>query len=115
MKVLVCGSRHYANKAHVWSYLDSIDVFIEEIIEGEAPGVDTLARLYGEARGIPVKKFPAFWDTYGKSAGPIRNRQMIIEGKPDLVVAFMAKKSRGTKDMCKQATLAGIEVRVIEI
>jgi hypothetical protein len=43
--------------------------------------------------------------------GPIRNKPMLEEGKPDLVVAFPS--GRGTANMMKQAREAGVPVRVI--
>ena len=52
--------------------------------------------------------FPAEWDKYGVSAGPIRNQKMIDEGKPDLVFAFPG--GRGTTDMIRRAAVAGIRV-----
>lgn len=113
MKVLVCGSRHFDDYKLLEEKLNEYS--ITGIIEGEARGADTLSRIYAERLGIPVLPYPANWNAYGKSAGPIRNRQMLVEGKPDLVVAFLAKNSRGTVNMIKQATEAGVEVKVIDI
>ena len=56
--------------------------------------------------------YPADWDTHGRGAGPIRNKQMLEEGKPDLVIAFPGGK--GTANMIGQAKEAGIPVREIE-
>ncbi|KKN01348.1 hypothetical protein LCGC14_1128740 [marine sediment metagenome] len=52
---------------------------------------------------------------YGKAAGPIRNKQMLDEGQPHLVLAFHdnIEESTGTKDMVKQAAKRGIETLVI--
>lgn len=58
---------------------------------------------------VPVRVFKADWDKHGKAAGPIRNQQMLDEGKPDLVLAFAGGK--GTDDMCRRARAAGVEVR----
>lgn len=113
MRVLVCGSRHFNDMVLLTRVLD--DITISEVIEGEARGADTLARTWAELRGIPVRKFPADWNKHGKAAGPIRNKQMLDEGKPDLVVAFLAPDSRGTKNMIDQATKAGVPVKVINI
>ena len=87
MKVLVCGGRQFDDVESLASRLSEIhrDQGITEIIEGGAVGADTLAREFGEHRGIPVRTFPADWDTHGRAAGPIRNRQMLEEGRPDLV------------------------------
>jgi len=57
---------------------------------------------------IPVIPFPPEWKRYGPKAGPIRNKQMLDEGRPDLVVAFPG--GNGTNDMVKKAKAAGIEV-----
>ena len=47
-----------------------------------------------------------------RAAGPIRNQRMLVEGKPDLVIAFHddLESSRGTKDMIKRSLKAGIRV-----
>ena len=113
MRVLVCGSRHYNNYEEMEKVLD--EYTITEIIEGEARGADRNARVYGESKGIPVHRFPADWNTHGKAAGPIRNKQMLTEGKPELVVAFRGPNSRGTQNMINQAEKAGVPVKVIEI
>jgi len=41
-----------------------------------AKGVDRLGLLWAERAKIPVKKFNANWERYGKSAGIVRNRKM---------------------------------------
>jgi hypothetical protein len=60
-------------------------------------------------------EYPAQWHKYGRAAGPIRNQQMLAEGKPDLVLAFHddIDGSRGTKDMVNRARRAGVKVEVI--
>jgi len=62
-------------------------------------------------RGVECLQYPADWEKLGRAAGPIRNEQMLREGKPDLVVAFPG--ARGTAHMVRIAREAG--VRVIEI
>lgn len=122
MRVLVCGSRHFNS---YWKFIHEMDLISEEkdfdnnppitIISGEARGADTLAKRYAEECGWNYEGYPADWNTYGKRAGPIRNRQMLVEGKPDLVVAFLSPDSRGTKNMIEQAKKAGIETMVVDV
>jgi len=78
------------------------------VIEGEAKGADTMAREWAEHSGISVEKYPADWDTYKRAAGPIRNKQMIDEGKPDVVIGFHQdlESSKGTKNMQTQSLKA---------
>lgn len=113
MRVLVCGSRHFNDFELLSEVLDGYKISV--VIEGEARGADTLARLYSEKRGIDVLPFPADWNTHGKAAGPIRNAQMLREGRPEFVVAFRASDSRGTQNMINQARKAGIPVEVIDV
>lgn len=106
MRVLVCGSRDFDDRDHIYKFLDLFIPAIEVVIEGEAPGADTLAREWAEEREIIVMPFPADWKHYGRAAGPIRNRQMLEEGKPDIVLAFPSNHlhdTKGTKDMVNQA------------
>lgn len=113
MKVLVCGSRHFQDYNLLKETLNEYN--ITTIIEGEARGADLMARRYAEERGIVVSAFPAQWSTYGNSAGPIRNKQMLVEGKPELVVAFRGPNSRGTQNMINQSLKAGVEVRIVDV
>jgi hypothetical protein len=86
-----------------------------EIIEGGAKGADTLAHQWATEHKRPVHTFKANWEEYGKRAGFIRNKQMLDEGKPHVVLAFFSdshNKSKGTAMMIKLAKKSGIEVFV---
>lgn len=82
------------------------------IIHGDAPGADSIAGAVGEQAGIPVDVYPALWKKYGRAAGPIRNMQMLTEGRPDWVYAFHndIENSKGTKNMIEISHKAGIPV-----
>lgn len=105
-RVLVCGGRNLSDSAWVFSVLD--DLAPRSVIHGAARGADSLAAAWANARGVPCRAFPAAWGEHGRAAGPIRNRQMLHEGKPTLVVAFPG--GRGTANMMKQAIGAGVPV-----
>ncbi|MBA2348784.1 MAG: DUF2493 domain-containing protein [Solirubrobacterales bacterium] len=109
MRVLVCGGRDYTNATNVNSWLDSLSVHQEvtTVIHGGATGADELADQWAKTHGVAVNKFQADWSKHGKAAGPIRNAQMLDEGKPDVVLAFPG--GRGTADMVRKARTAGIE------
>jgi hypothetical protein len=63
-----------------------------------------------------VLHYFANWKLFGLSAGPIRNQQMLDEGKPDFVIAFHDNlyASRGTQDMVTRAMKAGVPVRKVK-
>jgi hypothetical protein len=108
VRVLVCGGRDFDNWERMTDVLEPIGASV--IIEGGAKGADFLARAWAKDRCITVEEFEADWKAYGKKAGPIRNQQMIDEGKPELVVAFPG--GFGTNDMMRRAEKAGIPVKL---
>lgn len=107
MRVLVCGDREWSNIQYIREALTLFnDCYgITCIIEGDCRGADKIAGIWADDVGIEHEKYPAQWDKYGKAAGPIRNKQMLDEGKPDFVLAFHENidKSVGTKNMLLQA------------
>jgi hypothetical protein len=107
VKLLICGDRNWSDGNAVREVIAKFQPAF--VIEGEARGADILARLSAEAMGIEVKRFPADWEKYGRAAGPIRNSQMLKEGRPDVVVGFHYKidESKGTRDMLTRAKKAG--------
>lgn len=109
LRLLVCGGRDFVDREAAFRYLDGWvegGAKVDVVIHGAARGADTLAGEWAAARGIPVLEFPADWKTHGKKAGPIRNQQMLDEGKPNFVVAFPG--GAGTADMVGRAKAAGL-------
>jgi len=53
---------------------------IEQIVSGNARGIDSTAERFAKKQGIDLAIFPANWEKNGKSAGPIRNEQMADYG-----------------------------------
>lgn len=109
-RVLCCGSRSGSNRGLVHLTLNALHALspIQLLINGKATGYDTLADNWARQHGIQTLQFPADWRKHGRGAGPIRNRMMLEEGKPDLVVAFPG--DRGTTNMIDVANTAGVPV-----
>ncbi|BBU58525.1 hypothetical protein KU6B_47900 [Mameliella alba] len=115
MRVLICGSREPSSQTcdAVWNWVMENCGEGDVVIHGACRGVDEQAMIAAQTLpGVKHLPFEADWHTHGRAAGPIRNRRMIEEGKPDLVVAFPG--GRGTANMVNQARAAGIEVREVE-
>lgn len=117
MRLLVFGSRDWDEPTIIEDVLLVMNslVTIETIIEGEAKGADIQARDAADRLGIPVMRFPAEWNRYGRMAGPIRNQKMIDEGKPDAGLGFhhTIERSKGSKDMRNRLEKVGIPVWII--
>lgn len=124
LRVLVTGSRHYRDRAYLWRSLDRLHAIrpIGVLIEGECHlgGADVLAREWAEDRGVPVEPYPVDVDRDGQwpGAGPARNRRMLRESQPDVVVAFPYRwplePRSGTGDMVSHSLLRGVPVHTIK-
>lgn len=113
MIILVCGGRTYKNREFVCAILDLVHRRrgISLIVHGAAAGADTLAKDWAVSRGVEHRPFPITpeqWHKLGFVAGPMRNHRMILEGKPDGVIAF--KGGNGTADMVRRSILCKVPV-----
>jgi hypothetical protein len=70
---------------------------VDEVVCGMAKGADMYGAKWAYSNNIPIKKFPADWNTHGKAAGPIRNQQMAEYA--DALIVFIWDGSRGSIDM----------------
>lgn len=112
MRVLVCGDRDYDDINRIRAFCFYLPKHDTVIIHGDAKGADRMAGIAARESGLFVRAYPADWDRHGRGAGMIRNKQMLIEGKPDLVVYFHndIAHSKGTKDMVNRALSMKIPV-----
>jgi len=113
MRILVCGGREWQDGAWITKVLAQHDKDTV-VIEGAARGADRLAGLAADQLGFAKEVYPADWTKHGKRAGYLRNTQMLVEGKPDLVYAFHSNiaTSKGTAMMVRIAAEAGVKVVV---
>ena len=110
-KLIIAGSRHFNDyellRKIVLPYVNNIDC----IISGTASGADTLGERFAQEYNIPIKKFPADWSKYGKSAGPRRNKQMAEYANACIV--FWDGQSRGTLSMINYARQYNLSLKII--
>ena len=114
MKVLVCGSRNWRARAVTYDALEQLKKSTKEpitIIHGDCRGADKIAGEVAETLGMEVERYPANWKKYGKSAGPIRNVEM-LEQNPDKVIAFHENimESKGTNHMLSIASKVNVPI-----
>lgn len=106
MRVIVAGGRFYNDYEKVKSVLDRCPCEISAVVCGMARGADMLGYQWAREKNIPILKYPADWDKYGKAAGHIRNKEMAENA--DVLIAFWDGESRGTKNMIDIAREKGI-------
>lgn len=107
MKTIIAGSRSLHGTLTLASLTNLIETVIPwkitEVVSGTAIGVDRLGEKWAEVNGIPVKQFPADWQTHGRAAGMIRNEQM---GRyADAGIVIIDKGSRGSTHMANRLSL----------
>jgi hypothetical protein len=112
-RVLVCGGRNFTDRrmfdtAMLNLYRRGYVGLIGVVIHGAASGADTLAQKWCKRMRVPEIACPADWGTFGRGAGYIRNKEMLIHHKPTLVVAFPG--GPGTFNMADIARKAGVPV-----
>jgi hypothetical protein len=114
-KVIVAGGRDFNNydllKRELSRLLQNHKTNEVEIVSGTARGADNLGERFANEFNCKIKRFPADWDIYGKSAGYRRNSDMADYA--DACVCFWDSKSRGTKHMIDLANKKGIPLRTI--
>jgi hypothetical protein len=106
MKCAIIGSRTFNDYELMKTFINSLkldeNLIISEIISGGAKGADKLGEKYALENKIEKTIFLPDWNTYGKSAGFIRNHDII--NTSDIVIAFWDKISKGTKHSIDLAT-----------
>ena len=109
MKVAVIGSRCL----HVDDLRQYLPKETTEIVSGGAKGIDSDARAYAQAHGIPLKEFLPEYQKYGRGA-PLKRNLLIIE-YADVVLAFWDGESRGTKYVIDHCRKMNVPVNVITL
>lgn len=112
VKVVVTGSREFSERFVVDAMLEGLLVIVGtqgglSLAHGACPtGTDFFADEWARDHrdGVTVKSYPAQWEHLGKAAGPARNKFMLKEHDPDLVLAFLKRGARnaGTKNCVEQ-------------
>lgn len=113
--VAIVGSRNFASLGLVAATVSSLAAKLGAqnltIVSGGAKGVDAAAEVAARALGVAVESIKPDWDKYGKTAGFLRNTE-IIE-RADVVIAFWNGISRGTMDSVRKAAERGKKVTVL--
>ena len=113
-KVIVAGSRTFNDYLLLEKKLDKIlanRLPNVEIVSGTANGADKQGELYASKNKLPIKRFPADWNTHGKKAGYLRNLEMAKYA--DACIVFWNGTSKGAKHMIDIANKYNLPLRII--
>lgn len=95
MKVGIVGSRSFSNLEILQNILKTHLIPNDIIVSGGAIGVDKLAEEFAKSNGFKTHIYLPNWKIYGKSAGFIRNKQIVDNS--DYIIAIWNGSSKGTK------------------
>ena len=107
--VAVTGGKHVGDPNAVWSTLDRVRAKYGQmvLVHGGAPGIETVAGKWAEARGVHQIVCRPDWDAHGKAA-PFRRNDDLLNLLPKGVVAFPGSGITG--NLVDKARQAGIPV-----
>jgi hypothetical protein len=108
--VLVCGSRGWTDRTAIFDRIAELPPGTV-VFQGKARGADMIAEQACAFHGLKSVGFPANWARLGRSAGVVRNLEM-LDASPDLVIAFQLDGSRGTQHTIDEARRRGIPVEI---
>lgn len=114
--VIVCGSRDWKDRDHVFDVLIRVEWMLGEylLVHGGCPtGADKFADDWVKSKGRSPRVYEANWKKYGNPAGPMRNKQMAECGAIFCVAFRQRPKSTGTNGMIKLALAAGIPTLIV--
>ena len=113
-RVMVTGGRDWADETSIRLALGALQIAPPvTLIHGDCLGADRIAARVALTLGWSVRAYPADWKRFPDDAALRRNRQM-VDTKPDYVVAFPTRRSRGTWHAVGLARDLGLRVIVVE-
>jgi hypothetical protein len=113
MKLAIVGSRTFDNYKLLEKSITGLYNLsqITCIVSGGARGADTLGEIFGKKFHIPLSVHKPQWDTYGKKAGFIRDKEIVDEA--DEIIAFWDGVSPGTKITIQCANKVNKKVTIV--
>lgn len=111
MRILVTGSRTWNDEGTIIKALLPYRAYGNVLVVGGAKGADTIAEdIWVGVWGLTAEVHLPDWNRYGRSAGLVRNREMIESGV-DVCLAFIKDNSRGASFTAGLAIEYGIELK----
>lgn len=111
MKTIIAGGRDFTNSGRLTGVMITLPWEITQVVCGMAEGADLMGRNWALRHAVPVREFPPDWRRYGKSAGRVRNAEMVVHA--DALVAFWDGYSKGTKNIIDVALRNGLWILVV--
>jgi hypothetical protein len=112
VRLAIIGSRSFNNIELIQEVLKEYIYTTKMVISGGAKGADKLAQDWAIQNDIPVKIFLPDWTKFGKAAGVIRNKQIVLDA--DFCIIFWDGKSKGTKNTIELCIKLNVKYKLIK-
>jgi hypothetical protein len=99
MKIVIAGPRDFDEYHAIVDAVRLSGFTVSEVVSGCANGADAEGELWARDHNIPAKRFPPDWETHGRAAGPIRNKQMAEYADAAILIWRGEKGTPGTANM----------------
>lgn len=116
MRILITGSRNWDDAEHIRKVITFLALEAQyrgepvTVVHGAChDGADAMADRVANELRLTVERHPADWGRHGRSAGFIRNAEMVKAGA-DMCVAFIRDASLGATHCADLASKAGVHV-----
>ena len=114
MRLGIVGPRDlYVSIELIHEAISRLDINPDCIVTGDATGIDACAVRYAKSHGLPYDDKKADWNKHGKSAGPIRNREVVKES--DVILAIFDRSTDGTNSTRRIAEEMDVPVYLCEV
>lgn len=113
-KLIISGIRTCNRKdavfAEINKYVAEIGA-VDEIIAGGSTGVDMIAKMYAESKGIKYKEFAPNWQDDLNAAGMVRDSRMAEYGTHLLVLSNGVSKE--SKNLITEAKKNNLSIKTV--
>lgn len=113
MRTIIAGSRNVTDYDILLQAIENCPFHISVVLSGTARGVDRMGERFALQQKIPLEKYPADWNKWGKSAGYKRNE--LMAEKAEALLALWDGESRGTKHMIDIAKKKGLKIYIYQV
>jgi len=112
MRIAIIGSRTFNDYELLQETLENYKDQISVIVSGGARGADTLGERWAKENNIKTDIYYPDWDKHGKSAGYIRNKDIV--NNSDGVIAFWDGQSKGTQHSFCLCDELGVPIKIVK-
>ncbi|WP_447792425.1 MULTISPECIES: SLOG family protein [Pseudomonas] len=109
MRLLICAGRHYADSRLCRRVLDAFQRMhpVHVLIHGGNRFLGGEIEEWAREQGADIVRYPPNWQRHGKSAERLRNHFMLLDSRPDVVIALPGGED--TEELVAQARAAGLQ------